>query len=168
MRDRIHQGWSLIGLWLIDTGITAAAVQRTGLHTTASGVAMLVESDAVDAKTSWLAALLRHDPQLCRLALDADLDGVSALSPGTAAALTTAVDQIGHRGSGEIELANLMFADDPATLLVAAARPRPQCRGEIFYLTCDEAVTLPADARLRIKRRRVERERLQSDPTSLG
>jgi hypothetical protein len=33
--------------------------------------------------------------------------------------------------------------------------------GEIFYLTSDEAVTLPSDARLRIKRRRAERERLQ-------
>jgi hypothetical protein len=33
--------------------------------------------------------------------------------------------------------------------------------GEIFYLTCDEAVTLPSDARLRIKRRRAERERFQ-------
>ena len=34
--------------------------------------------------------------------------------------------------------------------------------GEVFYLTCAEAVTVPADARLRIKRRRAERERLQS------
>jgi hypothetical protein len=33
--------------------------------------------------------------------------------------------------------------------------------GEVFYLTCDEAVSMPADARLRIKRRRAERERLQ-------
>jgi hypothetical protein len=33
--------------------------------------------------------------------------------------------------------------------------------GELFYLTCDEAVTLPSDARLRIKRRRAERERFQ-------
>ena len=33
--------------------------------------------------------------------------------------------------------------------------------GEIFYLTCDEAVTVPSDARLRIKRRRAERERFQ-------
>jgi len=33
--------------------------------------------------------------------------------------------------------------------------------GEVFYLTCDEVVTPPADARLRIKRRRAERERLQ-------
>ena len=33
--------------------------------------------------------------------------------------------------------------------------------GEVFYLTCDEAVTIPSDARLRIKRRRAERERFQ-------
>jgi len=33
--------------------------------------------------------------------------------------------------------------------------------GEVFYLTCDEAITLPSDARLRIKRRRDERERFQ-------
>ncbi len=32
----------------------------------------------------------------------------------------------------------------------------------VYYLTCDELVTIPADARLRIKRRRAERERLQS------
>jgi hypothetical protein len=33
--------------------------------------------------------------------------------------------------------------------------------GEMFYLTCDEAIAMPADARLRIKRRRAERERFQ-------
>ncbi len=33
--------------------------------------------------------------------------------------------------------------------------------GEVFYLKCDEAVSIPADARLRIKRRRAERERFQ-------
>jgi hypothetical protein len=32
---------------------------------------------------------------------------------------------------------------------------------DVYYLTCDELVTMPADARLRIKRRRAERERLQ-------
>jgi hypothetical protein len=32
---------------------------------------------------------------------------------------------------------------------------------DVFYLTCDELATMPADARLRIKRRRDERERLQ-------
>jgi uncharacterized protein YbjT (DUF2867 family) len=219
LRDRIHQGWGLCGLWLIDTGITAATVERAGLRAGVSGVALLVQSDAVEAKTSSLAALIRNDPQLCRLALDADLDGIGVLSRSTAAAFTAAVARIGHRGQGEIELANLMFVDDPPTLLVAAgsaatAVPRPMpsdasatklsermaasarasrelaydttmrfthelrmtlrelgsrlvaadvidVAGEVFYLTCPEAVTVPADARLRIKRRRAERERLQ-------
>jgi nucleoside-diphosphate-sugar epimerase len=219
LRDRIHQGWCLTGLWLIDTGITAATVQRTGVQASVSGVAMLVESDAIEAKTSSLAALIRSDPQMCKLARDADMDGLSVLSRSTAAAFTAAAMRIGHRGPGEIELANLMFADDPATLLVAAGRaatgvPRPipsdgsaaklgermaasarasrelaydatmrfthelrmtlrelgsrlaaadvvDVAGEVFYLTCDEVVTLPTDARLRIKRRRAERERLQ-------
>jgi hypothetical protein len=219
LRDRIHQGWGLTGRWLIDTGITAATVQRTGLRTAVSGVAMLVESQAIEAKTSSLAALIRSDPQLCELALNADLEAMSVLSRSTAAAFTAAVTKIGHRGPGEIELANLMFADDPAMLLVAAGHaatgvPRPMpsdastaklaermaasarasrelaydttmrfthelrmtlrelgsrlaaadivdVAGEVFYLTCDEVVTLPTDARLRIKRRRAERERLQ-------
>ncbi|MDT5146536.1 MAG: hypothetical protein QOC58_1181 [Mycobacterium sp.] len=33
---------------------------------------------------------------------------------------------------------------------------------DVYYLTCDELVTMPADARLRIKRRRAERERFQA------
>ena len=33
---------------------------------------------------------------------------------------------------------------------------------DVYYLTCDELVTMPADARLRIKRRRAERDRLQA------
>ncbi|BCI88222.1 hypothetical protein NIIDMKKI_34280 [Mycobacterium kansasii] len=35
---------------------------------------------------------------------------------------------------------------------------------DVYYLTCDELVTMPADARLRVKRRRTERERLQAQP----
>jgi hypothetical protein len=33
---------------------------------------------------------------------------------------------------------------------------------DVHYLLCDELVTMPADARLRVKRRRAERERLQA------
>jgi nucleoside-diphosphate-sugar epimerase len=219
LRDRIHQGWCLTALWLIDTGITAATVKRAGLDTSVSGVGALVQSDLVEAKTSSLAALIRSDRQLCRFALDGDLDGVSTLSRTIAAAFTAAAARIGHRGAGEIELANLVFGDDQAMLMVAAGRaatklPRAAAldgsaaklgermaanartsrelaydttmrfthelrttlrelgsrfvvaelidvAGEVFYLTCDEVVTLPADARLRIKRRRAERERFQ-------
>ena len=33
---------------------------------------------------------------------------------------------------------------------------------DVYYLMCDELVSMPADARLRVKRRRAERERLQA------
>lgn len=218
LRDHIHQGWRLTALWLIDTGITAATVERAGLRTGVLGIGALVQSDAVEAKTSSLAALIRNDRQLCKLALDGDLDGLAALSRTIAAAFNAAVTRIGHRGPNEIELASLMFGDDPSTLLMAAGRAAGELlraapdtseaklaermaasakasrevaydatmrfthelrmtlrelgsrlaaadvidfAGEVFYLTCDEVVTMPSDARLRIKRRRTERERLQ-------
>ena len=219
LRDRIHQGWGLTGLWLIDSGVTAATVERTGLRITVSGIGALLDSDAVAAKTLSLATLIRDDAQLCARALERDLDGVSAQSPTIGAAFTSAVSGIEHRGPGEVELANLMFGDDPPMLLAAAGRAAtdlPQqtpaagsepkltermaasarasrevaydttirfthelrmtlrelgsrfaaaelidVPGEVFYLTCDEAVTIPSDARLRIKRRRAERERFQ-------
>jgi nucleoside-diphosphate-sugar epimerase len=219
LRDRIHQGWGISGRWLIDSAITAATVGRTGLRVAVSGIGALLESDAIADKTSSLAALIRNDEQLCALALERDLDGVSAESATIGAAFASGVCSIGHRGPGEVELANLMFGDDPAMLLAAAGRaaidlPQPMSpagseaklsermaasarasrevaydttirfthelrmtlrelgsryvdaelidvAGELFYLTCDEAVTIPSDARLRIKRRRAERERLQ-------
>jgi uncharacterized protein YbjT (DUF2867 family) len=220
LRDRIHQGWRLTGLWLIDSGVTAATVERAGLHISVSGVGTLLRSDAIEAETASLAGLIQNDAQLCALALDRDLDGVTALSRTIGAAFASAVSRMEYRGPGEVELANLMFGDDPAMLLAAAGRaasemPQPVKRpgseanlsermasnartsrevaydttirfthelrmtlrelgsrlvdaefvdvaGEVFYLTCDEAITVPSDARLRIKRRRDERERLQN------
>jgi nucleoside-diphosphate-sugar epimerase len=219
LRDRIHQGWGISGRWLIDSAITAATVGRAGLQVAVSGIGALLESDAIAAETSSLAALIRGDEQLCALALERDLDGVSAQSATIGAAFASAVCRFEHRGPGEVELANLMFGDDPAMLLAAAGRaaidlPQPMSpagseaklsermaasarasrevaydttirfthelrmtlrelgsryvdaelidvAGELFYLTCDEAVTIPSDARLRIKRRRAERERFQ-------
>ena len=219
LRDRIHQGWGISGRWLIDSAITAATVGRTGLQVAVSGIGALLESDAVAAETSSLATLIRGDERLCTLALERDLDGVIAQSATIGAAFAAAVSRIGHRGPGEVELANLMFGDDPAMLVAAAGRaatdlPQPtspagseatlsermaasarasremaydttvrfthelrmtlrelgsryadaeliDVAGELFYLTCDEAVTIPSDARLRIKRRRAERERFQ-------
>ena len=219
LRDRIHQGWGISGRWLIDSAITAATVGRAGLQVAVSGIGSLLESDAVVAETSALAALIRDDEQLRALALERDLDGVSAQSATIGAAFASAVSRIGHRGPGEVELANLMFGDDPAMLVAAAGRaatdlPEPMSpagseaklsermaasarasremaydttvrfthelrmtlrelgsryadaelidvAGELVYLTCDEAVTIPFDARLRIKRRRAERERFQ-------
>ncbi|MBW0016992.1 MAG: NAD-dependent epimerase/dehydratase family protein [Mycobacterium sp.] len=207
LRDRIHQGWILTGLWVIDTGVRGSGV---------SGLGAIMESSRVSVEIAALATVLRADPPLCALAREGNLGSVRALSPRAAAAVEAAVAQVAHRGPGEAELANPTFGDDPALLLVAAselasvpAEPAPtpslsqrwadsvrasrelahdttlrythefrvtlrelgsrrvtadliDTVADAYYLTCDELVTVPADARLRIKRRRTERERFQA------
>ncbi|HWY00916.1 MAG TPA: NAD-dependent epimerase/dehydratase family protein [Mycobacterium sp.] len=216
LRDRIHQGWILTALSLIDTGVTAAALERTGAGTRVPGVGMIMEGSRIAAETAELATVLRADPPLCALAREGNLDSIRALSGTAAVALDAAVSRIGHRGPGEAELASTVFFDDPGMLLAAAAeaaaeptQPTPPATlgrrlatnarvsrelahdttirfthelrmtlrelgsrwvaadlidvvTDVHYLTCDELVTMPADARLRIKRRRAERERLQA------
>jgi hypothetical protein len=219
LRDRIHQGWILTALWVIDSGVTASALRRTSAKADFSGVSTIMESRRVSDEIASLASMLRRDPQSLALARCGDLDGVRVLSPKAATALDAALTRIGHRGQGEAELANPMFGDDPAMLLmsaahnalagVAAAAPEEPAAtlahrladnardsrelahdttlrfthelrmalrelgsrwvtadlidvvDDMYYLTCDEVVTLPADVRLRIKRRRAERDRLQ-------
>ncbi|MEB4209962.1 NAD-dependent epimerase/dehydratase family protein [Mycobacterium sp. 94-17] len=206
LRDRIHQGWILNALWLIDAGISAAAPVRGQTRRSVPGVGMITDSDLVAAEIAELAAALRADPPLCALAAEGNLASIRALSPKTANLLDAAVARIGHRGPGEAEFARPTFADDPTMLLIAAAQPAPVLTrdersaagasrevahdttmrfthefrmtlralgylrveadliddvDDMYYLTCNELVTLPGDARLRIKRRRTERERLQ-------
>lgn len=216
LRDRIHQGWILTALWVIDTGVTAAALEHTRAGSSVSGVGVIMESGRIAAEAESLATVLRGDAPLCALAREGNVASVRALSPNAAAALDAAVARVAHRGPGEAELASPMFGDDPAMLLMAAGEaagaptePAPpatlarrlaaNARGsrelahdttlrfthelrmalrelgsrrmtadlidvvdDVYYLTCDELVTMPADARLRIKRRRAERERLQA------
>jgi hypothetical protein len=219
LRDRIHQGWILTAQWVIDTGVTAAALKYTQQHTAGSrvsGVGVIVESGRVAAETAQLTAALRADPTLFSLAREGNVTALRAMSPDTAAALDAAVAQVGHRGPGEAELGSPTFGDDPAMLLIAASEvasetwdvPAPPtfaqrwalgARGsreqahdttirfthelrmalrqlgtrrvdadlidvvdDVFYLTCDELVSMPADARLRIKRRRADRDRFQA------
>jgi nucleoside-diphosphate-sugar epimerase len=213
LRDRIHQGWILTAIWLVDTGVTAAALEHTRAASSVAGFDMIMESGLISAETAELAAALRGDPPLRALAREGNVSSILALSSNTAGALEAAVTRIGHRGPGEAELASTVFSDDPAMLLTAASEDAPtqptppstlsrrlaaNARGsrelahdttirfthelrmtlrelgsrrvatdqidvvdDVCYLTCDELVTMPADARLRIKRRRAERERLQ-------
>ncbi|WP_066912604.1 NAD-dependent epimerase/dehydratase family protein, partial [Mycobacterium interjectum] len=42
LRDRIHQGWILTALWLIDSGVTAAALHHTRAASRISGLGMIV------------------------------------------------------------------------------------------------------------------------------
>ncbi|WAJ42686.1 NAD-dependent epimerase/dehydratase family protein [Mycobacterium sp. Aquia_216] len=216
LRDRIHQGWILTALWLIDSGVTAAALEYTEAATRVPGVGAIMESGRIADEIAELTAALRLDPPLRAMAQEGNLASIRALSPSTAALLDAAIAQIGHRGPGEAELASRVFSDDPALLLSAAAefagepaesdppvtlvqRIATNARvsrelahdatlrfthelrmtlrelgsrrvaadlidvvDDVYYLTCDELVTMPADARLRIKRRRAERERLQA------
>ncbi|WP_373138469.1 NAD(P)H-binding protein [Mycobacterium marinum] len=216
LRDRIHQGWILTALWVIDTGVTAATLEHTRAGTSVSGVGVIMESGRIAAETAALTEILRADAPLCALARDGNVDSIRALSASAASALDATVARLAHRGCGEAELANPSFGDDPALLLTAAAkaaaapatpaaaptlsqRLAASARGsrelahdttirfthdlrmtlrelasrrvtadlmdtvdDVYYLTADELVTMPADARLRIKRRRTERERLQA------
>lgn len=216
LRDRIHQGWILTALWLIDSGVTAAALEHTGAGSRVPGLNAIMESDRVTEVIGELAAALRADPPLRAIAAEGNLASIRALSPPTGALVDAAIAQIGHHGPGAGELASRVFGDDPALLLTAAAEaagvptePDPPTTlvrriatnarvsrelahdttlrfthelrmtlrelgsrrvqadsidvvDDVYYLTCDELLTMPADARLRIKRRRAERERLQA------
>lgn len=217
LRDRIHQGWALTALWMVDTGVTAATLARTGVSTPVPGIGSVTASELVAAEIAPLAAALRNHPRLCELARAGDLDGVRAPSP-VRAAFDTVVARVAHRGPGEAELATPTFGDAPSLLLAAAAaaaaspdeperaqaptlaeRMTTSARhsrefahdatmrfthelrmalrelgsrwagaelidsaDDVYYLTCNELLAMPADARLRIKRRRAERERLQA------
>ncbi|OBI87075.1 hypothetical protein [Mycobacterium asiaticum] len=217
LRDRIHQGWILTALWVIDSGVTAATLKHTSAAGSVSGVGVIMESDRIASQTEALTGLLRADSTLRALAREGNVGSIRALSPAAAAALDAAVAQLGHRGPGEAELASTAFADDPALLLTLAAEnaeaptavpPAPGSLSQrlagsarnsrelahdttirfthelrmtlrelgarrvaadlidsvddVYYLVCDELVSMPVDARLRIKRRRAERERLQA------
>ncbi|MBZ4561125.1 NAD-dependent epimerase/dehydratase family protein, partial [Mycobacterium avium] len=79
LRDRIHQGWILNALWLLDTGITAAALVRSQAGQSVPGLGMITESGLVAAETAELAAMLAADPPLCALAADGNLASIRAL-----------------------------------------------------------------------------------------
>jgi nucleoside-diphosphate-sugar epimerase len=216
LRDRIHQGWILTALWLIDSGVTAAALEHTAAGSRVSGLGAIMESDHVADEIAGLTAALRADPPLQAMAREGNLASIRALSPATAALVDAAIARVGHRGPGEGELARRVFSDEPEMLLTTAAEkaaggaePEPPATlvrriatnarvsrelahdttlrfthelrmtlrelgsrrveadlidvvDDVYYLTCDELVTMPPDARLRIKRRRAERERLQA------
>jgi nucleoside-diphosphate-sugar epimerase len=216
LRDRIHQGWILTALWLIDSGVTAAALVHTAAGSRVSGMDVIIESGHIADEIAELTAALRADPPLRAMAQDGNIASIRALSPPTAGLLDAAIGRIGHRGPGEAELVSRVYSDDPSMLLAAAAEtaakptePEPPATlvqriatnvrvsrehahdttirfthelrmtlrelgsrcvaaelidvvDDVHYLTCDELVTIPADARLRIKRRRAERERLQA------
>lgn len=216
--NQIHQGWVLSTVGTLLEGLLARVGGQE--HPVVPLPAATTSTHHLATETAALAQALRADARLRELAAAADLAGIRAAFPATAAMFEAALTRVGHRGPGEAELANPVIAEASDQLLVAAARaaadvpaaPRAPdaglalplhraenvrlarelawdttvrfthelrmalrekgsrlaarrllaCRDNVFYLTLDEALAPPVDTRLRVNRRRAERERLQA------
>lgn len=209
--------------------VTTALSERGhgALITAAAGDAELASAAALRSATGF-AAELRRDPALADAVAQAVSAGETALAalsaarPDFAARVHAALAEHGHRGPGELELANPVFSGAPNRFLdvvVKAAQspprraevptvPRPlrpiatwahrlqhsrevardatvraahayrlaatergrrltaagvlTDSGDAFYLTMDQLLVPPADAREQVGRRRAERERLKA------
>ena len=216
-RDRIAQGWVLTSLGMAVEGLLSRVAARD--HPGISVPSSATSTKHLASEVSALAGFIRSDAELHRLTAMADLDAIRMSYPQFADTFDDAIARVGHRGTGEAELANPVIADSPTVLLAAAAlaarevataapqQPRPKLThrladdattareqswdttlrylhqlritlrefgirltarkvltagDDIFYLTPAEALAPPADAKLRVDRRRAERERLQS------
>lgn len=155
LRDRIHQGWILTVLWVIDTGVTAATLEHTraGSGHRGLGEAELANLTFADDPALLLKTAAEIAARPAGPAHPATL--IQRLAAGTRSARELAHDTT-IRFTHELrmtlrELGSRRVAADVIDVV-----------DDVFYLTCDELITTPADARLRIKRRRAERERLQA------
>lgn len=224
-RDRLHQAWAGAGLGVIMVGAATNVHEQVSRTTGGPEIDLeKLESARTVLAVDRLAAILRADPELRALAEDGKVAEARDRSPRLAAALDTELEHIGHRGPGECEVANAVFADRPGLLLSAAANaadgpPRVRAtatpsdlkgipartarlaagatiarerardgvvrinhrlrilireRGtrlvaagvlaesdDVFHLTLDEILAVPADATERVTRRRSERLRLK-------
>lgn len=214
--NRIHQGWVLSTVGTLIEGLLARVGGQD--HPVVPLPATTTSTRHLAAEIAALADTMRADTRQRDLAAAADLAGIRAAFPATAAMFDAALNRVGHRGPGEAELANPVIAESPDQLLVAAARAAADvpaipgapddrlplrraesvrlarelawdttvrftnelrmglrekgdrlaarrllaCRDDVFYLTLDEALAPPVDTRLRVIRRRAERERLQA------
>ena len=87
-------------MWVIDTGVTAAALEHTRAGSSVYGVDAIVESSRISAETASLATLLRGDRLMRALAREGDVISVRTLSPNGPVALAAVVAQIAHRVPG--------------------------------------------------------------------
>lgn len=136
-RDRLHQAWAAAAIGVMMTGAATNVHEQVGRRT---GGPSGIDLEALDSARTVLAvdrlaALLRQEPRLRDLAAAGDVDGARARSAELAAALDRELERIGHRGPGECEIANPVFADRPGMLLTAAAHAAagaPRVRAEVI------------------------------------
>jgi len=114
----IQQGWELSTVGTSVEGAFNRLARRPGSlipHPSAT-----TSTGHLAARTAGLAALLRDDEAARALASAGDLDALRRAAPAFGSAFDAAVREVGHRGTGEAELANPVIADETGLLLAAA------------------------------------------------
>jgi phosphohistidine swiveling domain-containing protein len=120
-RDRMAQAWTAAALGVVLVGAAENIHEKTSKAGAPAIPLERLESARTMLAVDRLAALMRTDSVLRDLAAAGEVDSALAHSPAAAAALGQELGRIGHRGPGECELANPVFADKPSLLLAAAA-----------------------------------------------
>lgn len=136
LRDRLAQAWTVSALGVIMTSAATAIHDRSGAGDKDLGVDLdALESARTVRGVERLASILRTDRELRGLAADGKVDELRSRSAAFARALDAELTGIGHRGPGECEFANPVFADRPDLLVTAAGNAasgarRDHVRGE--------------------------------------
>lgn len=120
-RDRLAHGWQVASIGVTLTGAAGAIHERgKAPEPIAIDVEQLASARTMLA-VERIAASLRGDRELVRLAHDGRVDELRERAPQVARVLDEQLAVMGHRGPGECELANPAFADRPELLLGSAA-----------------------------------------------
>ncbi len=129
LHDELAQCWAAVIVVNIAAGGAVSALERSrgqeavaALRAGERGLA----SGAAVAGVEHLARRARQEPAVAELLRSSEAhDALGALaktSPGFARAFDDLLADVGHRGPGELELANDVFADEPAMLLEVVAK----------------------------------------------
>ncbi|CAJ1582667.1 NAD-dependent epimerase/dehydratase family protein [[Mycobacterium] wendilense] len=152
LRDQIQHGWALAGVGAAVEGLLAGA-GRPGPPATAEITAARQWADGT-------ATLELANPLVAEVA-------VAKVVPSVRASRSFRMAEAVGASRGVAWGAAVFFTNELRGALCEkgsrlAARRMLASADDVFYLTLAEAVTPPADARLRVARRRAERERLQA------
>jgi nucleoside-diphosphate-sugar epimerase/phosphohistidine swiveling domain-containing protein len=128
VHDELGQAWNVACIGNMIAGGALAAAERLGVAdaSTAAGSDQPLASAGALLGVDELARLAREAPEIAAL-LDAGvgpttLEDVRAVAPWWAARFEMLLDDYGHRGPGETELENPVYADQPDMVLGAIAK----------------------------------------------
>ncbi len=128
VHDELGQAWNVACIGNMIAGGALAAAERVGARdvaTAADGAEPLASAGAL-LGVHELAGLARTDPTIAAVLESGSgsevLDEIRAVAPWWAARFDEMLRDFGHRGPGETELENLVYADRPELLLDAIAK----------------------------------------------